>query len=333
LQVHKRASESKPEKVLNFLKQKAEVLKSATLSTLLMKIRVGVGVDHFVKVRGMIKDLIAKLEADAEAEATTKSFCDKEMKKATEARDEAIAGIEKETATIDELKTKIADLVAEIDELANAIAELRKGLYEAEQLREKERLENEETLDKAKEGLEAIKNAIKVLKDFYGEVFVQETFVPAGADRSGKTVSDLAPDTGFDGKYGGNKGAAKGIFGFLEVIQSDFERTIKTTQEAEDEAAEDHATYKEETESDIKTKGDTKKDKEDEKKKEEEALVEAEDSLKDFKKNLKESKQELEELKPMCIGGGDDWETRRKKQKEEIEALKECLEIFENWKD
>ena len=39
-----------------------------------MKIRVGVGVDHFVKVRGMIKDLIAKLEADAEAEATNGGF-------------------------------------------------------------------------------------------------------------------------------------------------------------------------------------------------------------------------------------------------------------------
>merc|ERR1719387_1879573 len=103
-------SETKPQKFLKFLTQKAQILKSNTFSTLLMKIQVTAGIDHFVKVRGMIKDLIAKLEADAEAEATQKDFCDKAMKKATEARDEAIAGIETTTATIDEKEALIAEL-------------------------------------------------------------------------------------------------------------------------------------------------------------------------------------------------------------------------------
>merc|ERR1712118_185477 len=210
----------------------------------------------------MIKDLIAKLEADAEAEATTKAFCDEEMAAAIEARDNAIAGIEKQTATIDEKKSLIAELVAEIDELANQIAELRKGLFEAQQLRDEEKAGNELPLAKATEGKEAIENAIKVLKDFYeGAGFIQAGFVPKGAGRDGKTVGDLAPDTGFDGKYGGMQDAAKGIFGFLEVIQSDFERTIKTTEEDEAKAAEEHEKYKTDTEADIDEKSTTKTDK------------------------------------------------------------------------
>merc|ERR1719262_1933457 len=246
-----------------------------------MKVRVSLeeslGKDHFVKVRGIIKDLVKKLEADAEAEATQKEYCDKEMANALSARDDAIVGIEEQTATIDKKKSEIADLVAEIEDLGNQIAALRKGLFEAEELRAEEKAENEKTLADAEEGLKNIKMAIKVLKEFY-EGFIQ--FTPAGAGRVGKTVGDLAPDAGFDGEYGGNQGAAKGIFGFLEVIQSDFERSIKETEEAEEKAQSEHDEYKEETETDIEEKSKTKKDKEKEKEETEGELVEAQDELK-----------------------------------------------------
>merc|ERR1719262_2031773 len=172
-----------------------------------MKVRVSLeeslGKDHFVKVRGIIKDLIAKLEADAEAEATQKEYCDEEMEKATSARDEAIGKIETQTANIDEAESTIARLTEEIDELATQIADLRKALFEATELRAKEKAENEKTIADSEAGLEAVKNAIQVLKDFYDNAFVQ--FVPENSGRDGKTVDDLAPDTGFSGEYHGNQ--------------------------------------------------------------------------------------------------------------------------------
>merc|ERR1719335_1787233 len=112
----------------------------------------------------------------------------------------------------------------------------------------------------AEDGKNSIEQAIKVLKDFYGGELIQTDFVPKGADRDGNTVKDLAPDTGFDGKYGGNQKAAEGIFGFLEVILSDFKRTIEETTKAEEDAAEKHAEYKEETEADIEAKSTEKKE-------------------------------------------------------------------------
>merc|ERR550537_381231 len=192
------------------------------------------------------------------------------MGKAISARDESIGKVEEATANIDEAESLIAKLTAEIDELANQIADLRKGLFEATELRKKEKAENEKTLEDAEAGLEAVKNAIEVLKKFYDNAFVQ--FVPAGTDRSGKTVDDLAPDT-FSGEYHGNQESAKGIFGLLEVIQSDFERTIETTEKEEADAQEAFEQFEEDTKSDLKKKGKTKKDKEGDKESTEAKLV------------------------------------------------------------
>merc|ERR1719321_1540483 len=324
-----RGAASGPKRVLEFLTQKASLLKSPMLSTLALKLKLGVAKDHFVKVRGMIKDLIAKLEADAESEASQKSFCDEEMEKATTARDEAIGKVEKATADIDEAESLIAKLTEEIDELANQIADLRKGLFEATELRKKEREENEKTLEDSEAGLEAVKNAIEVLKKFYDNAFVQ--FTPAGADRSGKTVSDLAPDT-FSGEYSGNQDAAKGIFGLLEVIQSDFERTIETVTKEEEDAQAEFEAYEKETNDSIEEKGKSKKDKETEKEDTEADLVGFKEDLKTGESNLADAKEELEKLKPLCVDTGMSWKERRARQKQEIEALKQAMAILEDWK-
>jgi len=321
------AKASKLPKALKLLAQKAKQLKSPALSTLMLKINLGVGKDHFVKVRGLIKDLIAKLEADAEAEATQKEFCDKNMEEAVGERDEAVGKVETETAGIAEAEATIAEKLEEIDTLANEIADLRKGLFEATELRKAEKADNEKTLEDSKAGLDAVKQAIEVLKEFYDNAFVQTGFTPKNAGRDGKTVSDLAP-AGQEGEYHGNQDAAKGIFGLLEVIQSDFERTIEKTEKEEDEAQSEFEEYEKETKTSIEDKGKDKKKAEDDKEDAEAKKLEHQDKLKDAKDMLEGAKKKLDDLKPMCVDTGMDHATRRKKQKEEIEALKEALAIL-----
>merc|ERR1712124_234345 len=121
---------------------------------------------------------------------------------------------------------------------ANEIADLRKGLFEVTELRAEEKADNTKTIGDSEAGLEAVKGAIEVLKEFYDNAFIQTGFTPAGADRDGNTVSDLAP-AGQEGEYHGNQDAAKGIFGLLEVIQADFERTIEKTDKEETAAQEE----------------------------------------------------------------------------------------------
>lgn len=101
------------------------------------------------------------------------------------------------------------------------------------ELRDAERTDNLETISTAKDGSEAVKQALEVLKQFYDNAFIQ--YVPKNSDREGKTVADKAPEI-FDEKYHGRQDSAGGIIGLLEVIVSDFERTIENTQNDDDNA-------------------------------------------------------------------------------------------------
>merc|ERR1712100_488318 len=219
--------------VLQLLSSKAKLLKSPVLSTLVMKIKE----DHFKKVRDMIKDMVARLEEEAEAEASQKAWCDEEMKNSMDKRDTQQARIESEAARILEDQAMIEKLTEEIRNLGAQIADLYKALNEQTQLREEDHTDNTNTLADAKAGLEASNGALSVLENFYNnpEGFLQvqyEPFKASGSGADGKTVSDLAPGT-FEGAYAGKQQESKGVLGLLNVIKTDFERTISTTKEAE----------------------------------------------------------------------------------------------------
>merc|ERR1719409_2189013 len=212
--------------------------------------------DHFVKVRTMIKDMIAKLESDADEEASQKGWCDEAMTKAMSQRDENIGEIEGDTATITKSDATITKLSEEVTQLTEEVAELNKGLNEATTLRANERAENEKTLSDANLGKAGVDKAIEILKGFYDNALVQTgaKYVPPNAGADGQTVGDMAPDAGFDEESSGNQDAASGIMGMLSVIQSDFSRTIDTTTSEEEDADSEFTDYKSETEGDISEK-------------------------------------------------------------------------------
>merc|ERR1719214_516315 len=208
----------------------------------------------------MIKDLIAKLEADASAEADQKAWCDEEMEKSTSKRDENIGAMEGDLAAKSTAEAKIAKLEEEIATLMSEVAELTKALNEATELRGKEKAENTKTLADATAGLAGVTKAMKILKDFYDNALIQtnSNYKPPKGDASGNTVGDLAPDS-FSGDFSGNQDAAVGIIGQLDVIKSDFEGTIDATKTAEEEAEDTFNSFKDESETDIETKeGDVK---------------------------------------------------------------------------
>merc|ERR1719316_531538 len=114
------------------------------------------GPDHFVKVREIIKDLIAKLEADADAEATAKTACDENMKSAIEKRDKNAADLETAGAEIDSTTAAINGLKEEVAELAADIADLNKHLLEADEMRASDKAQNEKAIADADEGKSAV---------------------------------------------------------------------------------------------------------------------------------------------------------------------------------
>merc|ERR1740133_386932 len=109
----------------------------------------------------------------------------------------------------------------------------------------------------------------------------------------------MAPDT-FEGDYHGNQEKSKGIIGLLEVIESDFARTIQTVNDEEIAAQDEFNAFKDMTEADIADKNEAKKAREDRR-----------DEIK-------------EELASQCIRGEETYEERVAKRTKEIEALKEA---------
>merc|ERR1719263_1258676 len=250
------------------------------------------------------------------------------MTKAMAQRDENIGAIEGDTAVITQSNAKIAKLKEEISELLQEIADLNKGLSEATTLRAEENADNTKTLADATQGLDGVKQAIKILKDFYeGAGFIQYTPPNAGAD--GKTVGDLAPDTGFDSDYSGNQDAASGIMGMLEVIKSDFERTIETVQTDESDAEEAFSQYKSDTESDIEEKEALTNTTEGLKSEQKGILADKKDDLKDHTMLKEEALTKLRKLKPACVDTGSDYAETVARREQEIESLKNANLILD----
>jgi len=313
------------QRLLSNLDSAAIRLKSPVLSAIALKVQLKG--DHFSNVRALIKDLVAKLKADATAEATTKGFCDTEMRKAINRRDTGAQNVEEQNGIIATKTALAAKKATEMEDLSEDIAELNKKILEATELRISEKANNAETVEEAKAGSAAVKSALVTLKGFYG---IQVEYKPPKSDRFGNTVGDAAPEA-FSGDYNGQKESAGGIIGILEVIQSDFDRTVTTVGAAETKAAKDFTTYKTGANKDIKSKSGLKADALKAKEGAEQAIVAGEDDLYDAKKLREAALDELEKLSPMCVEGEETYAERVQKRKDEIEALKEAMKLLDDW--
>merc|ERR1719313_2682946 len=313
--------------MLGYLKKQARQLKSKNIQALLLRMQE----DHFVKVRGMIKDMMAKLEADASAEADQKQWCDTEMEKAMTKRDTNTGNVEGDTAQIAESTAAINEKEEEVQTLLEEISELTKGLNEATELRVKEKAENEKTVADAEAGLAGVNKALKILKDFYEAQLLQTgtAYTPPNADASGKTVGDLAPDSGFSGDFKGNQDAASGILGQLEVIKSDFERTISETNSEEDSNESTYQSFKTDSESDISEKEGLVKTRKGEIVTEKGTKFDTKEDLDEHTGLKGEALAELAELKPACVDTGSSYAERVMRREQEIESLKSAYIILD----
>merc|ERR550514_381339 len=156
---------ARKEKVIKILVEKGNKLGSAVLSALAMR----VAADPFLKVKKLIQDLIERLVTEAAEEATKKGWCDTELGKAESTRDSNMATIMELNAQLEGLEATKASLEEEIATLTTQIADLNESLTKETKMRADEKAENMDTLEKAKAGLAATKDAYDVLSAFYSK--------------------------------------------------------------------------------------------------------------------------------------------------------------------
>lgn len=305
---------------LTLLSAEGTRLMSTSLSTLAAR----AAEDPFIKVKTLIQKLIERLLKESTEEATKKGFCDTELGKAKTDRSFRWDEVLKLNSELRMLEAKQLALEMEIEDLTKSLKSLKEALEEATEARKKDKAQNLKDIETANDGLGALTEAIMILKAFY-----KSAAKAALVQQQASPVDEDNPGAGFDGSYRGSQKASTGIIGLLEVIKSDYERTIKVTTEDEAEA---HATFVEfdrASKADISGKS-TKLELDEEDLKTTKTNIKMKmEEMKDNMNLVDEALKSIEELKPMCIDTGMSYKERVQKREEEMKALKKALCILD----
>jgi len=301
-------------RVARFLQSKSELLGSRVLSLVAQRIES----DPFVKVKKMIKDLITKLMEEANEEIEHKGWCDQELSTNEQTRKKKTAGVEALHSQIDELEASIAKLTEDMADATQAIADLDAAMVKATDLRTAEKAKNTETIQDAAEAQTAVAKALSVLKDFYAKAATATSFTQQKED-----------PTIFESEYKGMQSSNGGVVGMLEVIESDFARLEADTKSAEASAAKEHEEFMDDSSSDKASKATDIEHKTAKKQDESQALQTAQEDLAGTQEELDAALQYFDKLKPSCVDAGVSYEDRVARREEEIESLKQALEILD----
>jgi cell division protein FtsB len=311
-------SEARKNAAINLLNKEGTRLGSMALVALSAK----ASADPFMKVKGLIQKLIERLLEESKAEATKKGFCDTEVGKAEKDRDYRFSEAKDLNAELAKLEATRDELTAEIKDLKSDVKLETSALKEATADRKDEKEANMHTVKVSKEGYEACKEALLILKSFYKQAakaaFIQAS--PVDEDTSGP---------GFKGAYKGEQSSSHAIIDLLETIISDFERTDRKTSEAEYSAQREFVDYEQTAKSSIAAK-ETKEELDSEDLATTLTTIKTKFSdLQNAMDLLDSALQELEELKPTCIDTGMSYAERVAKREEEMEALQNALCILD----
>jgi len=291
--------------VVKFLRELAQTKHFPALAQLSMRmdaaIQGGEG-DPFAKVKGLIQDMIETLEKEAEADATEKAYCDKELAETNAKKDAKTTEIKKLSTKIDQMTSRSAQLKGEVAELEKGLSALAKAQAEMDKIR----LEEKEAYTKAKAEMEAgikgVQLALKVLRDYYAK----------------------------DKAHAADEGGGGGIIGLLEVVESDFSKGLIEMTSTEEAA---QASYDQETkENEIEkvTKEQDVKYKNEEAAGLDKATAEATSDKSGVQEELDAVLEYLKGIEERCIAKPESYEERVARRTAELNGLKEALSILEN---
>jgi predicted nucleic acid-binding Zn-ribbon protein len=310
--------EFRKRRVLQTLAQKGRKMGSA----MLMATALQLGPDPFKKVKDLIQSLIEKILQQMADEAGHKGFCDTELGKSKTSRDFELEKTQKLSAELEKLEVTKETLEQSIETLTQELEDLNEALEKAIKMRDEEKEANAQTIKDSTEGLAAIKEAIQILKDFYkgAAKALLQTGSKASPIDEGAGTGELA-----GGSYKGKQKQGESIIGMLEVIVSDFERSITETGAAEDASHKSFVNFDRESKGSISAKETGKAQAETDLKETDMAIAEGMANLSGSQKLLDDALKAIEELVPACIDTGMSYEERVAKREEEIEALKTAV--------
>merc|ERR1719310_670381 len=247
----------------------------------------------FDEINQMIQKMIFRLMAEQKDEDDHKNWCDMELEKSTESRDDKAAKKEELTDKIKEAKAKVVELTEEVVTLEEEIAEIIAAVKEATAVRETDKAENEATIKDAEDAQEAIAQAIAVLEDFYKE---QGAFLQTGAHEP--VVVEASPDT-WESESTGLQ-SPDGVLDMMKTISADFAKMEAETTAQEENDQKEYDKFVTDESVNKAEKEQLISDKTREKARLNDKIKTWSDKLKHVSKELEAVEQYLKDLVPAC---------------------------------
>jgi len=313
--------------VVRLVKKLAKEHHSAALAQLASRIgsviRYGAagGDDVFAKVKGLITDMITKLEAEAKSEATEKAYCDEELAKTESKKSELESEISKLTSKIDLAAAKSAELKADVKTLQAELATLAKEQAEMDSIRAEEKAAYDTAKAELELGISGVQKALGVLKDYYqGAAFVQ-----GSSNFDAFMQQPAAPK-----KHEKASGAGGSIIDILEVCESDFAKNLAAEEQEEADAIEVYEKTTQENKLSVTMKSQDVKYKTKEFKGLDKSISDLSGDRDTTNTELSAVLDYYAKIKDRCIAKPESYEERKARREAEISGLKEALSILEN---
>lgn len=298
------------EQVSNILQSASDKYNSAAFAQLASRTRVG---DPFGKVKGLIEDMITKLQKQAVEEANKKAYCDTEKKKGEAERaklsqrsDLLQTRDDKYSADMAKTKSDIATLAQELSDIADSVAEATNLRAAAAKSFAKFKADSELRI-------KTIANAIQTLSDYYSKSSLIQT--------ASKT-NDIGD------AYVSKTGGSSGIIGLLETAQADVEKELSQASANEESEKRMFKKFHNESESQTSSKNASKEGKEGELKRLSASREETRQDHESTGKELDAAVEGLSKLREACVHQPMSFEERAQKRADEISSLKEALELL-----
>jgi len=278
-----------------------------------MKYASTIGEDPFAKVKGLISEMIERLEKEATAEAQHKAYCDEETSKTNAKKEELTSDIDSLTAKIDKATAEAAKLRGEVAELQKELADLTKLQAEMDTARADEKAAYAEYKVDLEEGIAGVQEAIRVLREYYAkgeeESLLQQPEMPEF-------------HTAASGKGGS-------IIEILEVAESDFTKGLAQATLTEEAAQSEYDKMTQENKITKATKDQDVKYKTQEAAGLEKAVAEHSSDREGLQTELSAVMEYSEKLVEECVAKPETYEERKARRAAEIAGLKEALTYLE----
>merc|ERR1719162_2808276 len=315
--------------VVTAVKQLAKQQHSAALSQLASRIATVLrfgrssGGDPFSKVKGLITDMIAKLEREAGDDATEKAYCDEQMAKTEAKKAELEDDVARQTSRLDRAAAKSAQLKEEIKALESELAALAKEQAEMDKIRQEENADYTQAKSDLELGLSGVRKALDALRDYYGAG--SASMLQDDGKFGAFMQQPAAPET-----HSKSQGAGESIINILQVCESDFATNLAKEESEESSAASEYEKISQENAVTKTTKEQDVKYKTQETKSQDKTASEYAADRETTNSELSAVLEYYGKIKDRCIAQPETYESRKGRREAEINGLKEALRILED---